>query len=53
MMNYLTTLEVNPESCEIFVVLEIVRAASFGQITRKGFVDGWKLTGYAFIPLIP
>lgn len=46
MMNYLEMLGVNPESCEIFVVLEIVRASSFGQITRKGFIDGWKITGY-------
>lgn len=45
MMGYLTSLDVNPESCEIFVVLEIVQATSFGQITRKGYVDGWKATG--------
>ncbi|KAB5518005.1 Cullin binding-domain-containing protein, partial [Coniochaeta sp. 2T2.1] len=45
MMNYFSTLGVNPETCVIFVVLEIVQATSFGKITRKGFVDGWKATG--------
>ena len=45
MMNYFTSLGVNPETCEIFIVLEIVQATSFGLITRKGFVDGWKATG--------
>ena len=52
MMNYFSTLGVNPETCVIFVVLEIVQATSFGKITRKGFVDGWKATGYvAPLPL--
>lgn len=46
MMKYFTTLGVNPETCEIFIVLEIVQATSFGLITRKGFVEGWKATGY-------
>lgn len=45
MMKYFTSLGVNPETCEIFVVLETVQALGFGQITRKGFVDGWKAAG--------
>ena len=45
MMRYLDELGVNPESCEIFVVLEIVKATGFGQITRQGYIEGWKATG--------
>ena len=45
MMKYFTSLGVNPDTCEIFIVLEIVQATSFGLITRKGFVEGWKATG--------
>lgn len=44
-MNYLTSLGLNPESGEIFIALELVQAPNFGEITRKGFVDGWKDTG--------
>lgn len=44
-MNYLQQLNVNPESCEIFVVLDIVQAPSFGEIKREGYVNGWKATG--------
>jgi DCN1-like protein 1/2 len=51
MMKYFTNLGVNPETCEIFIVLDIVQATSFGLITRKGFVDGWKATGYRSAPL--
>lgn len=45
MMKYFTTLGVNPETCEIFIVLEIMQATSFGLISRRGFVEGWKATG--------
>lgn len=41
-MGYLTSLGLNPESGEVFVALELVQAPSLGEITRKGFVDGWK-----------
>ncbi|KAM0280224.1 hypothetical protein ACHAQH_004182 [Verticillium albo-atrum] len=44
--SYLTeTLGVNPENAELLVVMEIVQAPAVGEITRKGFVDGWKGTG--------
>ncbi|KAJ9150743.1 Defective in cullin neddylation protein [Pleurostoma richardsiae] len=43
-MAYLTSLGVNMENAEMFVALELVQAPSFGEITRKGFVDGWKAT---------
>jgi hypothetical protein len=41
-MKYLTSLGLDPESGEIFVALELVQAPGFGEIARKGFVDGWK-----------
>ena len=45
-MNYLSTnLNLNPESGEIFVALELVQAPNFGEIQRKGFVDGWRDAG--------
>jgi DCN1-like protein 1/2 len=45
MMAYLTELGVDPETCELFIVLDIVQAQGFGQIARKGYVEGWKSTG--------
>jgi hypothetical protein len=42
-MNYLTTdLKVNIENAELFVVLELLQAPSIGEISRKGYVEGWK-----------
>lgn len=48
-MKYLTSLGLNPESGEIFVALELVRAPTLGEITRKGFVDGWKAKYVTFL----
>ncbi len=50
-MNYLTSLGLDPESGEIFTALELVQAPNFGEITRKGFVDGWKEAVY--VPSAP
>jgi DCN1-like protein 1/2 len=33
---------VDLENAELFVALEIVQAPSIGEITRKGYVEGWK-----------
>jgi DCN1-like protein 1/2 len=44
-MKYLTDLGVNLENAEILVVLEIVQAPALGEITKDGFVDGWKAIG--------
>lgn len=42
-MSYLQDkLKVSLENAELFVVLEIVQAPSVGEITRAGFVNGWK-----------
>ena len=45
-MAYLNDLGVNLENVEMFVALELVQAPSFGEITRTGFVEGWKAAGY-------
>lgn len=53
-MSYLTEkLKVSIENAELFVALEILQAPSVGVITRKGYVDGWKVTGYVIIPREP
>ena len=46
-MAYLADLGVDMENAEMFVALELVQAPSFGEITRTGFVEGWKAAGYA------
>lgn len=45
-MTYLDSkLDVNLENAELFIALEILQAPSVGEITRRGFVDGWRATG--------
>ncbi|KAF5024731.1 hypothetical protein F66182_3163 [Fusarium sp. NRRL 66182] len=45
-MSYLTEkLKVNIENAELLVALELLQAPSVGVITRRGYVDGWKVTG--------
>ncbi|KAH7000373.1 Cullin binding-domain-containing protein [Ilyonectria destructans] len=45
-MSYLTEkLKVSLEDAELFVALEVVQAPTVGVITKKGYVDGWKVTG--------
>ena len=47
-MDYLgSDMGLNIEDASIFVALELLQAPSVGEITRKGFVEGWKATGYA------
>ena len=44
-MSYLgEKLNVSLENAELLVVLELVQAPSVGEITRSGFVEGWKAT---------
>lgn len=53
-MSYFTnTLEVSIEDAGLFVVQELLQAPSVGEITRKGYVDGWKASGYVQIIVIP
>lgn len=45
-MSYLTDkLQVSIENAELFVALELLQAPAVGVITRRGYVDGWKVTG--------
>ncbi|KAM0342986.1 hypothetical protein ACHAPU_009016 [Fusarium lateritium] len=45
-MSYLQNkLKVNIENAELLVALELVQAPSVGVINRRGYVDGWKVTG--------
>lgn len=45
-MAYLSKkLKVSLENAELFVALELVQAPSVGEITKKGYVDGWKASG--------
>lgn len=41
-MKYLADLSINMENAEFLVPLEIVQAPALGEITKDGFVDGWK-----------
>lgn len=45
-MGYLSnSLKLNLENAELFVAIELLQAPTIGEITRKGFVDGWSSTG--------
>ncbi|KAM0421630.1 hypothetical protein ACHAPD_000067 [Fusarium lateritium] len=45
-MSYLTDkLKVSIENAELLVALELLQAPAVGIITRRGYVDGWKVTG--------
>jgi DCN1-like protein 1/2 len=45
-MKYLTQLGVNVENAEVMVALEIIQAPALGEISKKGFTDGWTAVGY-------
>lgn len=40
-MAYIELLGANPENYGMFVVIDIVKAETMGEITRTGFVEGW------------
>ncbi|RDA82687.1 hypothetical protein CP532_6344 [Ophiocordyceps camponoti-leonardi (nom. inval.)] len=45
-MDYLDSkMKVNLENAELLVILELLQAPSVGEISRRGFVDGWKAAG--------
>lgn len=39
-----TTLGIDMENAEQFVVMELVQAPAIGEVHRQGFVEGWKAT---------
>jgi DCN1-like protein 1/2 len=46
-MGYIEEMGAAADKVELFVVLEIVRSPGLGQMSRKGYVDGWQETGIA------
>jgi DCN1-like protein 1/2 len=45
-MEYLSSkLNISLENVELFLAMEIVQAPCVGEITRRGYVDGWKASG--------
>lgn len=46
-LNYFEKLGVNPENVSALVALEIVQAPGMEEMTKSGFVNGWKVNGGA------
>ncbi|KAI1348668.1 Cullin binding-domain-containing protein [Xylaria sp. FL0043] len=44
-MGYLQSIGVGLEDASLFIAVELLQAPSIGEITRAGFVSGWKETG--------
>lgn len=45
-MSYLgNELKINLEDASLFVALEMFQAPVIGEITRSGFVEGWRKSG--------
>ncbi|KAI0390398.1 DUF298-domain-containing protein [Xylariaceae sp. FL0594] len=44
-MNYLQSVGVELEDASLFIAMELLKAPGIGEITREGFVNGWKETG--------
>jgi DCN1-like protein 1/2 len=47
-MRYLQDLGLNLENAEMFVPLEIVQAPALAEMSKDGFVEGWKAIGFVF-----
>lgn len=47
-IKYLEKLSVNPENASALVALEIIQAPGMEEMTKSGFVSGWKANGYDF-----
>ncbi|KAI1803171.1 DUF298-domain-containing protein [Daldinia bambusicola] len=41
-MAYLTSIGVDLEGASLFLAMELVQAPTIGEITRTGFINGWK-----------
>ncbi len=44
-MRYLQDLGVNLDNVELLVPLEIIQAPALGEMSKDGFIDGWKKIG--------
>jgi hypothetical protein len=45
-MAYIEKVGVNPEDLEVLALLETIQAPTMGEMSRKGFVDGWLAVKY-------
>lgn len=45
-MQYFEQLGIDLESVEFLIPMEIVQAPALGEITKDGFVSGWRKIGY-------
>ena len=44
-MRYLQDLGVNLDNAELLVPLEIIQAPALGEMSKEGFINGWKKIG--------
>lgn len=44
-MTYLAALGVDMEKADMLLALDIIQAEVIGEITKEGFVNGWKAVG--------
>lgn len=45
-MQYLEQLGVNLDDASMFLALQVLKAENIGELTKDGFVKGWKEAGY-------
>jgi len=45
-MSYLQDLGINLNNAELLVALEIIQAPALGEMSKEGFVNGWKDRGF-------
>jgi DCN1-like protein 1/2 len=45
-MAYIEKVGVDPEDLEVLALLETIQAPTMGEMSRKGFVDGWLAVKY-------
>jgi DCN1-like protein 1/2 len=50
-MAYLVELGLNLEDASILVPLEIIQAPALAEMSKEGFVEGWKAIGYVYVYL--
>lgn len=49
-MAYLQAIDVDLEGTSLFLAMELVQAPTIGEITREGFIKGWKAQhGYVLL----
>jgi DCN1-like protein 1/2 len=46
-MQYLEQLDVGIDDASMFLALQVLQAENIGELTKEGFVKGWREAGYA------